>query len=115
MGALQLFTQDKDTINRQYEDKLLYTANQSYIFDHFRAGEKPDYDKMVHTLMVKRITDTCNDNLIEWIKDKIAGNLGCSKENKCLRTLIDEYKQCYKKTDCTDTEIICDNIGLVQF
>lgn len=115
MSASQILYKSPQSYSEQATKQLIHASNQSYLFSHYRAGEKPDFDKSIHALMLKKTTESNNCELLEFVVSKIEGKLEPCEKKRCLSDLVDEYRKCFKKVDCTDSEIICDNIGLVQF
>lgn len=115
MSANQIKNKTVESYHEQYLKQLVHYGNQNWLLNHYKVGEQPDADKAIHALFVKRMTSTDSCEMIHYLEDVIGGKIKTTDKKRCISDTIREYKKCHKKEHCSDTEVICDNIGLIQF
>lgn len=118
MSTQSILELNKDNLYQEYEEKLLYYGDAFYVNEKFLVGKTIEMDRIQHVMNFHRLLDTDNCEMVEFIRRKIEGEVGCRKEKLC--EAIQEYKVCHKKPDYSDTEVLqecCDisSIGKVDW
>jgi len=104
MSTQSILEMNKDSLHNEYEENLLYCADAFYVQDKFMVGKGVSLDEISHIMNFHRLMCTDNCEMVEYINNKIIGELGCEKKPLC--DTIQEYKSCHNKEDCSDTEVI---------
>lgn len=79
-----------ENYQKEFEDKLLSFGKSENIYHRFMVGKRQDKDKSLHTLMMHEKLCPLNCEMVEYIRDKIAGRLNerSMKKNKPLSYFI---------------------------
>lgn len=105
MSTQSILELNRQTLLEEYEEQLLYYGDAFYVNQKFLVGEEVEMDRVQHVMNFHRLLCTDNCEMVEFIKAKIEGEVGCSKEKLC--DLIKEYKNCHPECqECSDNEVL---------
>ncbi len=82
MGAQSYLIKDQESYYDEALKTMMKSADTFYAREHFRIGDKVDYDKLRHAQLLERILCTESCELIDYIYKKIAGTLENKKSKK---------------------------------
>lgn len=115
-GAQSILVTSIQGYQDKYTKRILEYGRAYMMKKRFLLGEGLDYKKVFHAKMLYKTLCTENCDLEQYIWDKINGKLKdkCSRE-KPLKHLIEQYKKECNKPSCTDSEVITECAGKIEW
>ena len=110
MSTQQILPKSKENYYQKISEITRCSANNYYMYSHFRIGENINYLEVMYYNELKRILCEDNCELIDWIKKKLEGRLeDCGIKSKKRGQLIDVLNQAQKHTKCNNqTDAVCE-------
>lgn len=85
---------------KDYEEVMLYNFDKFYVHKHFRIGEGICSDKeLKHAFILHRTLSKDSCEVLEYVKDKIAGKLEKSVKTKKNKELLDSLRALSAETE----------------
>lgn len=115
-GAQSILVASISSYQEKYTKRLLSYGRDYMLKKRFLLGQGLDTGRAFHAKMMYATLCTENCELEQYIWDKINGKLKdkCTRD-KPLKHLIEQYKKECNKPSCSDSEVITECAGKIEW